>query len=306
MDNYKLYFVYLGKSLPQYALASIELAQKYSGMEVHLLGNRTQKRQIEKLGIEFTGVEDFYDPSEFAETAKNLSLSSDYRNGFWLKTLERFFVLEQFMSFKKIHKIFHAELDQLLFRTDLLVLNIEKTGKKGVFYPFHTKQRAVASVFFCNDQNALRNMLEFARSSSSFENEMELLANWARENSECAIRLPTLVNFQESPDRQISDQFIASIQMDGVVDAAQLGQWIAGIDPRNVPLNERPKTHFVDHPNSEILTEFELSNLTFSFDSRSGILSVSKNEFDEIPLFNLHVHSKIHKWVNRRDVSELI
>jgi hypothetical protein len=306
MDNYKLYFVFLGKSLPHYAVSSIELAQKYSGMEVHLLGNRTQKKQIEKLGIEFTGVEDFYDPSEFAETAKNLSLSSDYRNGFWLKTLERFFVLEQFMSFKKIHKIFHAELDQLLFRTDLLVLNIEKTGKKGVFYPFHTKQRAVASVFFCNDQNALRNMLEFARSSSSFENEMELLANWARENPKYAIRLPTMASFKENSDEQIADHLNSSVQIDGVVDAAQLGQWITGIDPRNVPLNEKPKTHFVDRPNSEILTELELSNLVFSFDSSSGILSVSKIESENIPIFNLHVHSKIHKWLNRRDVSRLL
>ena len=98
----EVYFVYLGKSLPTYVESSINLALKYSGLAVHLLGNATIKPNISNISFNFTAVEDFYDSKEFVEAAKRVWYDHTFRNGFWLKSLERFFVLEQYVSSKKL------------------------------------------------------------------------------------------------------------------------------------------------------------------------------------------------------------
>ena len=152
----KVYFVFIEDKLPKYAIASIHLAKKFSGLKIHLIGNSIFKKQINKLHINFTSIESFYCSKKFEKSTKNINLEKNFRNGFWIKTLERFFILEQFMIKKKIKSIFHAEIDQLLFRCDQLIESINKTNKKGLFVPFACKKRAVASVLFINKLSSLK------------------------------------------------------------------------------------------------------------------------------------------------------
>ena len=95
-------FVYLGKTLPDYGLASIELASRYSGLNVRLIGNASMARSLKNSSAKFTAVEDFYDEKEFKEASKSLTSPHSFRQGFWLKTLERFFVLSQYMESYRI------------------------------------------------------------------------------------------------------------------------------------------------------------------------------------------------------------
>ena len=117
----KLIFIYLGKKIPEYARASILLAQKFSGLEVVLLADSNPR-----LDLEVLQPNSFYDATDFEKLAKSRSIPNNFRQGFWLKTLERFFVLEQYMKFSNSEKVFHAELDQVLFRNDILISNLEK------------------------------------------------------------------------------------------------------------------------------------------------------------------------------------
>lgn len=57
-------FIYLGKKLPNYGLASIELASQYSGLNVHLIGNASMAQSLRRSSARFTVVEDFYDEKE--------------------------------------------------------------------------------------------------------------------------------------------------------------------------------------------------------------------------------------------------
>jgi hypothetical protein len=301
----KVSFVFLGEKLPIYAKASMELAVRHSGMEVQLLGNERLRRQFSNKKVNFVAVEDFYDPHSFDDAAKRIFLSASFRGGFWLKTLERFFVLEQYMSSAKLDCFFHAELDQLLFRTDLLVEKIKMSGKTGIFLPFHNSNQAVASVLFCNKHAALSSLLEFSRENRTILNEMVLIADWSKQFPGEVIPLPTLTSkINQSSNSPDEPSKISWNDIDGVVDAAQLGQWVGGTDPRNLQIGDLPTTKFSEPDASELLTQRQLSGLRFQFNSSDSTAVLTSTDTPlETRIYNLHIHSKIHRWILRPKTS---
>lgn len=285
-------FVYLGSPIPSYAVKSLALAVRHSGLPVHLIASASARPQLPR-GVGFTSLEDFYDPELFADAAKNILLPHTVREGFWLKTLERFFVLGQFQRHVGLSALLHAELDQLLFRVDRLVEHIGSLDKTGVFVPRHSDILAVGSIVFCNSVEKLESMLDFARLSEPFDNEMSLIARWVRENPANGHFLPTVSNLIGP----CSD--LAFVQAyGGISDAAQLGQWVAGIDPRNVPLSTRPANKYVDPPAPWLATREQLAILRFEL-RPDGSLVAKTSEDSEHVLYNLHLHSKIHAYVAR-------
>jgi hypothetical protein len=297
-------FVYLGKNLPSYGFASIELASRYSGVDVRLIGNASMARSLRNSSAKFTAVEDFYDEKEFIEASKRIISPHSFREGFWLKTLERFFVLSQYMERENLDSIFHAELDQLLFRVDFLLSKLEEEKRHGLFLPFHTRDLAVGSVIYCNSQGALRSLLDFASTAGTFSNEMKLLASWAEQNVEQVFPLPTMASeVNLSPKSSFLASTLSSNHIGGVVDAAQLGQWVAGIDPRIVPAGELPSTKFTGTTSDSMLTPDQLAKLKFSFNAQDGVLHIEYGKEIYTKLFNLHIHSKIHSHLLRSDSS---
>jgi hypothetical protein len=295
----KVIFVFLGAKLPRYAIASLLLAEKYSGLTPVLIGNASQERQVDHFGkVQFFSTEDFYDPALARTTSSFLLSDSTTREGLWVKSLERFFVLYQFAKWQQQHVVFHAELDQILCRADLLIQNLEGTQRTGVFFPFHKPGKAVASVLYCNKISALGMFLDYAMSGRLFHNEMELLADWATEHPEFAIALPTPCNDSHNPTNDSSQSLfsVTSKHIDGVVDAAQIGQWVAGIDPRNLRWNVKPVNKFISAPSKFMLSNEVLWKCSLRLDSL-GRMRLTVGDNPPITLYNLHIHSKIHSTV---------
>lgn len=293
--NETIHFVYLGEKLPKYAQSSLRLAIQHSGCDIHLVGNQELRKDLANINVQFTPIEEFYDSSKFDIAKKFISSDANFRSGFWLKSMERFYVLEQFMAFKNHEEIFHAELDQLLFGINQLISNLRKLKLNRILYPFHSKQSALASVIYIQGKSNIESLTDFGCSGIPFKNEMSLLAQWALANPDKASALSTLATEIHTSTSILPDGVpIASIEyMGGVVDAAQLGQWIAGIDPRNVPILKVPRNHFVDPPSDGLLTRPELELTKFEFDQSRNILHVTLNG-QKFRIYNLHLHSKCH------------
>jgi len=298
MARQKVIFVYLGEKLPRYANASLEIAGQFSGLDVTFVGNSILRNQIKQSNIEFIPVEDFYNPSEFMEIVSRINFPLEFRNGFWAKTLERLFVLQQYMEEFKVQYIFHAELDQILFRCDKLLNSLEDSKFKGISFPFHTIDRGVASVLYCNDVKSLESILNFTKELPSFNNEMELIAQWALKHPHMVKLLPTVASEVKKSDifHRSGLEIISAATIDGVVDALQIGQWVSGQDPRNVNIRISPKNKHVESPSEEILTFNELLKLQLKLSS-DGSLLISYDEIDSYNLYNIHIHSKIHPWI---------
>ena len=283
-------FVYLGSPIPRYAVKSLSLAVRHSGLPVRLFASARARPQL-PAGVGFIPLEEFYDSKKFADAARNVLLPHHVRDGFWLKTLERFFVLGQFQHHFGLKSLLHAELDQLLFRVDRLVENIEALNRTGVFVPRHTDSLAVASILYCNSVEKFELMLDFARSSEPFDNEMGLIAQWVRVNPHAGHFLPT-ISALVGPFQDLE----GVRAFGGVSDAAQLGQWVAGIDPRNVPLETRPLNKYVDPPAPRLATREQLATLRFRLRSDGSLAARSGDSSEEV-VYNLHLHSKIHAYV---------
>ena len=223
-----------------------------------------------------------------------------------MKSLERFFVLEQYIRSKKQETIFHAELDQLLFRSDLLVSKLDRFDNRGLYLPFHSSKAAVASIFYCNSHESLRSLLNYASSGPIFPNEMALISDWVLKNPDKAFALPvlsSLVNhhFDSSINKT---KVLKANDVGGVIDAAQLGQWVAGIDPILVPLNKVPMNKYIDNEMSTdlLLSKNQLSQLKFELKTDTGYLVCKYSQNLSVNVYNLHIHSKIHKSIFNHDL----
>jgi len=298
-----VYFVYLGRRIPEYGLHSLRLADQWSGLPIHLIASEPARKTAHAAGVDFTCIEDFYDQTDFTDAAPRLTATHTFRGGLWLKSLERLFVLQQFARLSSLKTFIHAELDQLLFRVDLMQQHIADSSMSGVFFPLQDTHEGLASLLFCNDLGAFETILSLARNGAVFPNEMRLLGTWANLNRGSFIELPTIPFYRPFAEDRFPSDFnhISTEMLGGIVDAAQLGQWLAGEDPRNVPIKRSPKTRFCASSADRRLALDDLERVRFRFDSSSTHLTCDVHGFQPINIYNLHLHSKVHKWVNRRD-----
>ena len=305
INDTELVFIYLGTDFPKYANHSLDLASFHSGMKVRLLGSHVLEPEIKSRNVNFTAVEDFYDGVPFKAAEERVWGNHGFRDGLWLKSMERLFVLEQYMKSASVDQILHAELDQIVFKLDALVDNLNQIDKRGIFIPFHTSRSAVASILYCNKILTLSSLLNFAREGDVVHNEMALLANWAKENPESIHPMPTLASELNRSAQAgfLIERTLEAEQTKGIVDAAQLGQWVGGIDPRNVPIRHQPMNKFVDEPVEALLTREQLNELRFELSRDGSELSVHVGASYRYRLYNLHIHSKIHDYLNRTPVS---
>lgn len=295
-----LIFIYIGDRLPKYARDSIKLAAVTSGMKITLLGSQVLAKEVPNDVCEFVPIESFYSSDAFHDASGAITSDHTFRDGFWLKSLERFYVLSAYMHHNSINEVLHAELDQLVFRVDILVDNLRASKLHGVFVPLHSEIAAVASIFYCNGISSLDSLLMYAEQGDTFPNEMALIAKWVRGNPEIAHALPTLSSLLNYS--LVSVPHLPHSRTGGLVDAAQLGQWVAGIDPKNVPISQRPKNKFVDPQTGWLLHGDQLKEQIFKYSESSHELIVV-NSSGEYPLYNLHIHSKIHSQLASLNIS---
>lgn len=289
-------FVYLGNRLPDYAVSSIEMAAKYSNQDVVLLANESALKNTRITNCLVVSVESFYSPVNFEVARRGLNSDAKFRSALWAKSLERFFVLEQYMIHYGLDEIFHAELDQFLFDTSSLVGALKKIDYRGLFAPCHSSKAVVASLFYCNSLEAFTEFLGFAASGVRYSSEMELLSRWASISEGKFLELPTVHTYLHliSDATIVGSDLLTSKELNGVTDAAEFGQWFGGIDPRNVPIFESPMNKFVGPPGNSNLSSNELSSCKLSFDSEKNRLMLEIPNLSNTQIFNLHIHSKIH------------
>jgi hypothetical protein len=126
---------------------------------------------------------------------------------------------------------------------------------------------------------------------------MDLIANWSSLNPNLAISLPTfaskIIGKNIATPKKIFE--LETDELGGVVDAAQLGHWVGGIDPRLIPIHIKPKNKFVN-PNKEkyYLSREILNKINFKLDVEKKKLNILYKGC-KFNVFNIHLHSKIHQ-----------
>lgn len=274
----KLVFVWLGNELPKWAHRSLIMNKKTSRAKIILLANKNVGKI---LGVdEHHYLEDFYQTPSLIQEKIN---QSNFRSGFWVKTSERFFVLETYMREMGVANFFHAELDNVVINIQGLGNRLDHFGS-GMFCPRNFNDRGIASLIYINSKIALTEFNDRALNASMTmeENDMTILGGLLQ-NSPEFISLPTENAFGET--KNWNGKNLNSSECEGIFDAAAIGQYLFGVDPR-----------IIDGPMfNGYINEYsgcDLVRLRYEFSGDLSRADIQSND-KRLRLYNIHVHSKI-------------
>lgn len=300
---YSVVFVQLGSELPHYVITALAQSRLFNKTcDLYLIAHR---QALQKSTFDFDGVgvrrivaDDMILGAEHKMFLSRTRLDKNSRGGFWLYASERFLYLADLMEKYDLHDVFHLESDNMLYVDLATLLPIFQQNYKGIGAVFDNDQRCVPGfIYFANKQVSKKLAACFVQHAYENKNDMEVLGLFKQEFGKTWIdTLPIIMksytkNYElESAmghKAQKPAQYWNNLaEFKSLFDAAAIGQYLGGIDPRNGPC--RPG--FI---NESCL--FNPSKLRFLWqvDSEGRRVPYMAFNGEAYRINNLHIHSKL-------------
>ena len=208
----------------------------------------------------------------FAKYAKHSKLDTSARNGFWIKCSQRFFALHEIASRYNLSNIVHMENDIMLYQDITNIINILYNEYSNIAATFDNDQRGIPGFIYFKDTSSIQ-MLCDSFMEHPYNNDMEMLRLLQRKCSSCIDNLPIVPKAHGEYSKN-ADKFNC------IFDAAYIGQYVGGIDPRNgdsVP----------GYINPDCVVKMD--DLTFEWRMQDN---KKVPYLDGMLVNNLHIHSK--------------
>jgi len=206
------------------------------------------------------------------------SLNKDFRGGFWALASMRFFYIYEFMYQYNIDDVIHLENDVLIYYNCMEIIN--RLDKQFVYIPFDSLTRNIASIMYIPSASIFKRILD------NYDYNLNDMENFSHIRSKAnVIRNLPIFPSNNSPNEEI--QFVSeNFDVFGYVfDAAAIGQYLGGVDPRNCAGDTRG---FV---NETCVIKYDQIN--FIWENTNGIrkpfMLINDMKFS---IFNLHIHHK--------------
>lgn len=241
--------------------------------------------------VKLVYVEDLKDIFHFYERSP---LDKTFRNGFWALTSLRMFYLYSFMEKYRIKDVIHLENDVIIYyNCNELLARVERNK---IYLPFHAFNINIISIIYIPTSEILK----------------PVLVNWnvryldMNVFAECKMAFPQLITefpiFKEQPEFDEEQKMVCNNyeRFNKIFDGAAMGQYLGGIDTNNDTNNT------IGFVNKESCIKYNGYPFVWKYVplvEGSGENEMMKKPFllikeEEIPIFNLHIHSKnISKFV---------
>ena len=284
-DYPPLVYHYGGSTIPDYALVTLKNVAAFWPSPVHLLHNSPQPPDIR--GVIAEDFRAWYSPDQFRAVVASSQMDGEFREGFWLHAIERFFVLSQWLEVTGNSRLLHAELDVRLFSHGDLFAQLDEMGP-AVYMPRASVEQAGANWLYCNDRDALRLIVdEFCRrAGEGFE--MQLLARFMDDFPDKVRAVPSHTALENADPSEVKFPVVDLEDIGLVVDVHPLGTWMLGQDRRNIPHQPVFNHFFYEELGSE-----KLRNIRYHYSWKNHRLEASHKGGPRYPLVALHVHSKV-------------
>lgn len=232
-------------------------------------------------------------PQEYSKFIESLpDTTKQFRNAFWISTTARFFYIESLMELFKLNNVYHIENDIMIYEN----LQDIPVDKNKLYMVKDSYNRVIPSILFipdCSHLNRLNaHMLRKLTDSQNLMNDMQLLGSYSANHI-------AYFPFDFSDDSSF------------IMDGAAIGQYIGGIDPRNIPNFEsqtpedqqllrinNPTGGFINEtctfkPDSITIfkRDFHLNNVNVPLELFYGQQETG-NTIQLKQINNLHIHSK--------------
>lgn len=239
-------FVHLGNQIPEYLFDATAQAHLFNPtLPIVVIADQSAFQQIDQEPyITFVACQDLCESSEHALFKKISNLDRHGRDGFWFKATERFFYIDELMRQRNMQHVFHLEYDNMLY-VDLLSLMPVFERYDGIAATFDADNRCIPGFIYFARADALHRLVSYiAHAASSNLNDMEIIAAFRKTHDVQQIdHLPII--FPEYIQQyglgnalgfttMSPENYTRNIhEFDSIFDAAALGQFLGGIDPRN-------------------------------------------------------------------------
>jgi hypothetical protein len=266
----------------EYILDAIQCLRKFNNHKIVVLTDCVMINIFQERNIKVVAVEGFM-PSYKEYKA---GLTNTFRDGFWQLALYRFKILQTYMQHHKKQSIVHIENDILVYK-NLSELNL--SGSNKILLTMDSKTRCIPGIMYIPNVETLQTCLDH------FKDNLNDMENWGL----CYKELPHLVDTLPIFPLDTSSQELTDItknypQFNCIFDAAAIGQYVGGVDPRNA---KGDTSGFV---NETCLVNYSKYNIIWKTDTTSNILApfLQVNSID-VPIVNLHIHCKdLKKFIN--------
>jgi len=248
-------FVHLGSDLPKYIADAIYQARLFNPANpIYLLAQQAalHKKNVYEilqmlhntLQVTIVPIETLPPSQEHIFFEKTSRHDTTYRKGFWNFTVQRFFVLDDFMSHNNITNLIHLESDTLLYRTVDELLPTLRTHYHGIATVFISDTHCIPCFVYLRDKTAIKQLTTYlAQQAHTGKNDMLLLSEFKTKMSTHLIAsLPIiprtyilchgLKNLRNEPAHNPEDYCNHIAAFNSVFDGNAIGQYLGGIDPR--------------------------------------------------------------------------
>jgi hypothetical protein len=306
--NMRLVLVYLGEEVPDYVWSNIK--HLLSIQELHdvnlILSNDNQNKVIKNPRLEYL----YYEaPHEINELFSKLEIDGEFRSGFWRFSLERLIALA--MHHEKL-----PNEDMLHIESDVLLLpNFPFTQFRSLDKISWTRvdaKRDVATLIYIpsySDSSQFKRDILREIGRTGTPDDMTVLRLIAEGDLNSYGLLPTIPKADSNlVDKSIgiSNQ-VRELMSDGsrifggIFDAAGIGIWLTGTDPRNYFGVTRRYLTKIDASATDYIRP-DLVN--FEIDNFGGISVIDDGISTQI--FNLHIHSKNPHYFDQKYINQLV
>lgn len=291
----KIVFVQLANTPKSYVWENIKQSKKIFPNFEHILItddpkiiNKAIARNIYSWRYEAT--------SEINEIFEALQTDKSFRSGFWRLTLERLIALTRFHQSTNGDPLLHVESDVILAEN----FPFQKIAElsKILWFPFSSNRDVASLLYLPNSSESawLEKEILSEITINPSSTDMTALSRIA-ERSDSRVGYFPVIEDKDSKllSARSTKQFAIrasqySEHFSGIFDAAPLGMWITGQDPKN------NRGYILKH--SDLPDSFVNPNCL-----KERIVSDNRNKiyYQNIQIFNLHIHSKKEKYFRTKN-----
>jgi len=283
--------VHLGEHFFDYINDCIQQIRKFNTDKIYLITKKIHFNQIVDKKVVLVDYELLPKTKNHLLFDSTNKLDESFRNGFWRFTTERFLYIEDLMTDLNLKNVLHLENDTLIyfnysdyienFYSNYEVATIFDNDNRSVPCLVYLKNKEIISEinnFFCNFTTK-NDMLLFVEYKNFFKKSISLPILPKSFNLD-------LKSINGDSSNRITDYTNNFDSFNSIFDGAALGQFLGGVDPRNIGGNT------IGHINELCLFNPNVLNISFDYDENGLKVPFFLWEEKKYKINNLHIHSK--------------
>jgi hypothetical protein len=259
----------------EYILTNIYQLLRLNHKNIYVITNKEFFDKFEKYKDSISLIELESLPDSYNYNSKS-KLDRNFRNGFWMLTSYRFFIIYSLMKSIEIEKVIHLENDVLIYEN---IESLQEYFEEKIYLPFDTFNRNIASIMYIPNHKIFKSVLDHYEDNL---NDMENFS-YIKQKTNYIENFPIFKTKEDNEEFKFVTKNYEKFKI--IFDAAAMGQYLGGVDPRNI---NGDSSGFI---NETCIIKY--NSYEFIWKEKSEIKRPFLKIGEElIPIFNLHIHCK--------------